>query len=76
MDFVVRLLTTPAGHDTIWVVIDCLTKYKHFLPCQMTTLIDNLAELYVREIILLYGVPALIVSDRDPRFTSHFLLSL
>ena len=76
MDFVVGLPRCRNGHDTIWVIIDRLTKSAHFLPVRNSDSLDKLAQLYVREIIRLHGTPVSIVSDRDPRFTSRFWPSL
>ena len=61
-----------SGHDTIWVIVDRLTKSTHFLPIRNSDSLDKLAQLYVREIIGLHGTPVSIVLDRDPRFTSRF----
>src|SRR5262249_31684739 len=72
MDFVTGLPRTPSGKDAIWVIVDRLTKTAHFLPIRNTESLERLAELYVREIVRLHGVPCSIVSDRDPRFTSRF----
>ena len=72
MDFVVGLQRCRSGHDTIWVIMDRLTKSAHFLPIRNSDSLDKLAQLYVREIIRLHGTPVSIVSDRDPRFTSRF----
>ena len=76
MDFVVGLPRCRNGHDTIWVIIDRLTKSAHFLPIKNSDSLDKLAQLYVREIIRLHGTPVSIVSDRDHRFTSRFWPSL
>jgi len=76
MDFVTHLPRSMRGHDSIWVIVDRLTKCAHFLPINQKMTLDKLAELYVREIVRLHGVPASIVSDRDPRFTSRFWQSL
>ena len=76
MDFVSGLPRTPNGHDSIWVIVDRLTKSAHFLPVNKTYGMDKLAELYVNEIVKLHGPPVSIVSDRDPRFTSKFWKSL
>jgi len=76
MDFVTHLPRAAKGHDSIWVIVDKLTKCAHFLAINLKLLMDKLAELYVREIVILHGEPISIVSDRDPRFTSHFLQSL
>ena len=76
MDFVVGLPRCRSGHDTIWVIIERLTKLAHFLPIRNSDSLDKLAKLYVREIIRLHGTPVSIVSDIDPRFTTQFLPSL
>ena len=76
MDFVFSLPRTREGHDGIWVIVDRLTKSAHFLPVGKKYKLDNLAELYVNEIVRLHGVPESIVSDRDPRFASRFWRAL
>ena len=76
MDFMIGLPQTFIKNDAVWVIVDRLTKYAHFLPIQQTDSLDKLAHLYVKEIMRLHGVPISIVSDRDPRFTSHFWKSL
>jgi len=72
MDFVVGLPKAPSGQDSIWVVIDKLTKSAHFIPFHITNSVPKLAEIYIRDIARLHGVPVSIVSDRDSRFTSKF----
>jgi hypothetical protein len=72
MDFGVGLPKAPGGQDSIWVVIDRLTKNAHFIPFHITDIVPKLAEMYIRDIIRLHGVPVSIVSDRDSRFTSRF----
>lgn len=72
MDFITRLPRTQTGFDSIWVIVDRLTKVAHFIPVKTTYSGDKLAELYLSSIICLHGVPKVIVSDRDPQFTSHF----
>ncbi|KAL4184968.1 hypothetical protein AMTRI_Chr10g228220 [Amborella trichopoda] len=72
MDFVSGLPRTNSGHDSIWVIVDRLTKAAHFLPIRTTYTLDRLAQLYIKEIVRLHGVPVSIVSDRDTRFTSKF----
>ena len=76
MDFVIGLPRTFRKNNAIWVIIDRLTKLAHFLPIQQGYSLYQLAEIYVKEIVRLHGVPISIVSDRDPRFTSHFWKSL
>ena len=72
MNFIVGLSRTSNRFNVIWVVIDRLTKSTHFLPIQMTFSMEQLVELYVKEIVKLHGVPKSIISDQDSRFTSHF----
>ena len=72
MDFVSGFPLTQQKHDSVWVIIDKLTKSAHFIPVRMDYFMDRLAELYVEEIIRLHGVPLSIMSDRDLRFTSRF----
>ena len=72
MDFVVGLPRCTLGFDSIWVIVDRLTKSAHFLPVKVTYSTDKYARLYVSEIIKLHGVPVSIVSDRDPKFTLGF----
>ena len=72
MDFVGGLPRTVGFHDSIWVIVDRYTKSAHFLPVRSTYTVDQYAELYVKEIVRLHGVPKSIVSDRDPIFTSKF----
>ena len=72
MDFVVGLPLIRRKHDSVWVVIDRLTKSAHFLPVRTDYSLDKLAELYIKEIVRLHGIPISIISDRDPRFTSRF----
>ena len=69
MDFV---SLTQHKHDSVWVIVDKLTKSAHFLPVKMDYSMDRLAQLYVKEIIRLHGVLLSIMSDKDPRFTSRF----
>ena len=76
MDFVTGLPRTQRQHDAIWVIVDRLTKSVDFLPINVEDSLEKLAQLYVDEIVRLYGVPVSIVSDRDPRFTSRFWPSL
>ncbi|KAJ9544488.1 hypothetical protein OSB04_024195 [Centaurea solstitialis] len=76
MDFVTKLPKTKKGHDSIWVIVDRLTKSAHFLPIKESFSIDRLAQLYVDEIVMRHGVPISIISVRDSRFTSRFWQSL
>jgi IS30 family transposase len=76
MDFIVGLPRTRAGYNSIWVIVDRLTKVAHFILVKTTYNGAMLAELYMSEIICLHVVPKKIVSDRGTQFTSHFLQQL
>ncbi|KAL4295400.1 hypothetical protein GQ457_12G029270 [Hibiscus cannabinus] len=76
MDFVSGLPITPRKNDSVWVIVDRLTKSAHFIPIRVNMSSDILAEFYIREVIRLHGVLVSIVFDRDPKFTSRFWKSL
>ncbi|GKC96588.1 putative reverse transcriptase domain-containing protein [Tanacetum coccineum] len=76
MDFVTGLPRTPSGYDSIWVIVDRLTKSAHFLPMKKTNSMEKLTQLYLKEIVCRHGVPVSIISDRDSRFASGFWRSL
>ena len=66
MDFVVGLLKTQKGYNSIWVIVDRLTKSAHFLPIKSTHFAVQYARLFLNHIVSLHGVPISIVSDRGP----------
>jgi transposase InsO family protein len=72
MDFIVGLPRTAKGYDSIWVIVDRLTKIAHFLPVRVKYTEATYAELYIACILSLHGVPKTIVSDRGPQFVSKF----
>ncbi|BAS93193.1 Os05g0296332 [Oryza sativa Japonica Group] len=72
MDFITGLPKTQGGYDSIWVVVDRLTKVARFIPVKTTYGGNKLAELYFARIVSLHGIPKKIVSDRGSQFTSHF----
>ncbi|GJZ91654.1 putative reverse transcriptase domain-containing protein [Tanacetum coccineum] len=76
MDFVTKLPKTKTGQDTIWVIVDRLTKSAHFLPMREDDMLEKLTRLYLKEVVSKHGVPVSIISDRDGKFTSHFWKSL
>ncbi|GJX86401.1 putative reverse transcriptase domain-containing protein [Tanacetum coccineum] len=76
MDFVSGLPRTPSGYDSIWVIVDRLTKSAHFLPMKKIDSIEKLTQLYLKEIVCKHGVPTSIISDRDNLFTSRLWKSL
>ncbi|GKB98164.1 reverse transcriptase domain-containing protein, partial [Tanacetum coccineum] len=76
MDFITKLPKSSSGYDTIWVIVDRLTKSAHFLPIREDYKTEKLAKIYVNEIVARHGVPVSIISDRDGRFTSHLWQAL
>jgi transposase InsO family protein len=72
MDFIVGLPRTQSGYDSIWVIVDRLTKVAHFILVKTTYSGPQLAELYMLRIICLHGVPKKIVSDKETQFTLRF----
>ncbi|GKB84771.1 putative reverse transcriptase domain-containing protein [Tanacetum coccineum] len=76
MDFITKLPKTLSSQDTIWVIIDQLTKSAHFLPMKETDSIEKLTRQYLKEVASRHGVPVSIISNRDREFTSHFYAQL
>jgi len=76
MDFVMGLPLTASRRNAIWVIVDRLTKTAHFIAIHDTWEIDKLANIYVKEVVKLHGVPKDIISDRDPRFQARFWKAL
>ena len=72
MDFIVGLPRTAKGFDSIWVIIDRLTKIAHFLPVKVKYTVATYAELCIARILSLHGVPKTIVSDHELQFVSKF----
>jgi hypothetical protein len=72
MDFIIGLPRTKSGYDSIWVIVDRLTKVAHFILVKTTYTSAKLADIYMKRIVSLHGVPKSIVSDRGTQFTSHF----
>nr|GEU31721.1 putative reverse transcriptase domain-containing protein [Tanacetum cinerariifolium] len=76
MDFITKLPKTTNGYDTIWVIVDRLTKSVHFLPMTENDHMEKLMKLYIKEVVTRHGVPVSIIFDHDGRFTSLFWQSL
>ncbi|GJT28861.1 putative reverse transcriptase domain-containing protein [Tanacetum coccineum] len=72
MDFITKLPKSSQGFDTIWVIVDRLTKSAHFLPIRENDPLDKLARLYLNRIVARHGIPISIIYDHDGRFTSNF----
>jgi hypothetical protein len=71
MDFITHL-TPSQGYDAILVVVDRLTKMRHFIPCKSTCGAEEVARLYTRYIWKLHGLPTTVISDRGPQFVAQF----
>lgn len=71
MDFV-GPFPTSHGFDYIWVIVCWLTSMVHLIPVNTTNTADDLAMMYLQEIVQLHGLPESIVSDQDSKFTSKF----
>ncbi|GJX83598.1 putative reverse transcriptase domain-containing protein [Tanacetum coccineum] len=76
MDFVTKLPKSSQGYDTIWVIVDRLTKSAIFIPMKETDPLEKLARMYLKEVVTRHGIPVSIICDRDPRFASNFWRSL
>nr|GEY24722.1 reverse transcriptase domain-containing protein [Tanacetum cinerariifolium] len=76
MDFLTKLPKSSQGYDTIWVIVDRLTKSAIFMPIRKTDPMDKLTRIYLKEVVTRHGIPISIISDRDPRFASNFWRSL
>ncbi|GJU06243.1 putative reverse transcriptase domain-containing protein [Tanacetum coccineum] len=76
MDFVTKLPKSSQGYDTIWVIVDQLTKSAIFVPMRKTDPIEKLARMYLKEVVTMHEIPISIICDLDPRFASNFWRSL
>ncbi|KAJ9514317.1 hypothetical protein QJQ45_012336 [Haematococcus lacustris] len=76
MDFVVKLPKTAAGHDSILVIVDRLTKMVHLAPTVEKVNGEDVARLFYDNVFKLHGMPLEIISDRDPRFRGQFFSGL
>ena len=71
LDFVTTLPRVRGGFDSILVVVDRLTKVAHFIPIRSTHTAVDIAQIFIKEIFRLHGMPKVLVSDRDTKFTSN-----
>nr|GFB51860.1 putative reverse transcriptase domain-containing protein [Tanacetum cinerariifolium] len=76
MDFVTKLPQLSQDYDTIWVVVDRLTKSTIFTSIRETYSMDKLARIYLKEVVTRHGIPISTISNHDPRFASNFWRSL
>ncbi|GJV07025.1 putative reverse transcriptase domain-containing protein [Tanacetum coccineum] len=76
MDFIMKLPKSPQGYDTIWVIVDRLTKSAIFVPMREIDPMEKLARMYLKEVVTRHGIHVSIICDRDPRFALNFWRSL
>jgi hypothetical protein len=72
MDFMVGLPLTARKYNSIWVIVDRLTKSAHFIPVNTNYNVQKYAEIYIAHVLCLHGVPKMIVSDRGSQFVARF----
>jgi hypothetical protein len=72
MDFITGLPRIGKLHDSIIVVVDKLTKATHFIPLKTTHKVADVADIFLKEVARLHGIPKTIVSNRDLKFTTNF----
>ncbi|CAI7929117.1 unnamed protein product, partial [Closterium sp. NIES-54] len=72
LDFITGLPSTSRGHDAILVVVDKFSKMGHFIPTNATARAEATARLFFDRIITIHVIPATLISDRDPKFTTRF----
>jgi len=75
LDFITNLPKSK-GYDSILVIVCYLSKMAHFIPTHTTADAVQVAELFIEHVFKLHGLPKIIISDRDPKFTSKFWKSL
>jgi hypothetical protein len=76
VEFITRLPQSTKQNDAIMVVVDKLSKYAHFIPIKSTCKAIDIANIFMKEIFRMHGMPKKIVSDQDTKFTSSFWKSL
>jgi hypothetical protein len=72
MDFIVGLSLTAYKYDSIWVIVDRLTKSAHFIPIHTKYIVEKYAEIYIARVLCLHGVSKMIISDRGSQIVARF----
>jgi hypothetical protein len=72
MDFIVGLPMTARKFDSIWVIMDRLSKSAHFIPANTNYTVQKYAEIYVARVLCLHEVLKMIISDQGSQFVTHF----
>jgi hypothetical protein len=72
MDFIVRLPMTNRKFDSIWVIVDRLSKSAHFIPVNTNYKVQKYAGIYIAHVLCLHIVLKTIISDRGSQFVTHF----
>jgi hypothetical protein len=72
MDFIIGLPLTARKFDSIWVIVDRLSKSTHFIPVTTKYRVERYVEIYVARVLCLHGVPKTIISDRGSQFVARF----
>ena len=72
MDFIIWLPRTRIQHDSIWVIVYRMTKSSRILAVKTIDSVEDYSKPYINDIVRIHGVPFSTISDRGPRFTSHF----
>ncbi|GKE34613.1 putative reverse transcriptase domain-containing protein, partial [Tanacetum coccineum] len=76
MDFITKLPKSSQGYITIWVIVDRLTKSAIFVPMREIDPMENLARMYLKEVVMRHGIPVSIICDRDPRQSERTIQTL
>ena len=76
MDFIIVLPKSNKQNDSIFIVVDKLSKASHFIPVKLANKAIHIADIFLKEIFRLHGIPKAIISDRDTKFSGNFWIPL